>query len=67
MDEARKTCLILTKVHAFPASQEMWREILRQRQIGNAAHEDYQVARKHLFAAAKWDCAAGRIEQRLVL
>jgi len=56
MDEARKTCLILTNVRTFPVSLEMRREILHQRQTENAAPESYQVARKQLFEAAHWDC-----------
>jgi hypothetical protein len=55
MDEARKSCLILSNVRAFPVSLEMRREILHQRQTENAAHESYQVARKKLFEAAHWD------------
>ena len=55
MDKARKTCLIVTNVHAFPVSLEMRSEILHQRQTENPAHESYQVARKQLFEAAPWD------------
>ena len=55
MDEARKTCLILTNVYAFPVSLEMRSEILHQRQTENAAHESYQVGRKQPFEAAHWD------------
>jgi hypothetical protein len=54
MDEARKTCLILSDINEFPVSLEARRDILQQRQSENAAHEDYQAARKHLFRAANW-------------
>jgi hypothetical protein len=46
--------LILTNVREFPVSLEMRRKILQQLQTENAAHENYQAARKQLFEAAQW-------------
>ena len=55
IEEAKRTCLILTEVREFPVSTEIHEKVVQQRESENAAYNDYLIARQKLFEAAKWD------------
>ena len=55
IEEATKTCSILTEIREFPISTEVRQRLVTQRQAENAAHDDYQIARKKLFDVARWE------------
>ena len=55
IEEAKRTCHILSTVHEFTVSTAIREEIVRQRESENLAYNDYLVARQKLFETAKWD------------
>jgi hypothetical protein len=55
IEEAKRTCHILTTVREFPVSTEVREEIRQQRELENLAYNDYLIARQKLFETAKWD------------
>jgi hypothetical protein len=55
IEEARKTCSILNEIREFPISVEVRKRLMAQRNVENAAHDDYQIARKKLFDVAQWE------------
>ena len=55
IEEAKKTCEILSEARAFPVSLKIREKILRQRQSENDAYNDYLVGRQELFESAQWD------------
>ena len=54
IEEAKRTCHILTIVQEFPVSNEIQEEMVRQRESENAAYNDYLVARQKLSETAEW-------------
>jgi hypothetical protein len=53
MDEAQRTCDLLTSIESFPVSLEKQNQILQQRLSENETHERYQIAREHFFRALR--------------
>ena len=53
IEEANWTCRLMEEIVEVPVSMELSVKMLEQRQSENRAHELYQIARKHVFKAAR--------------
>jgi len=55
IEVAEKTCSLLDQIKSFPIGADVRETIRRQRVKENEAQEVYEIARKNLFNAARWE------------
>ena len=55
IEVAGRSCQLLDEITSFPVSVKQTAAILQQRLAENEAHDRYQIARRKLFEAARWD------------